>query len=141
MLTGSRRAVRLPVSYFASLVQRTPSPAVRDNPGEYSRLVARFAQQTRLVATPGNRDRLVAKFLEAAEIQRDNPDCELMFVSASTTEASVVYLTEVWASEQHWEYARHSDAITAWSKGMSSLVAEPPASTAFTPIGGKGLRE
>jgi hypothetical protein len=44
-------------------------------------LVRRFAQQTKLVATKGDRDALVAKFLEAAAIQRDNPDCEVMFVS------------------------------------------------------------
>jgi quinol monooxygenase YgiN len=103
--------------------------------------MSRFAQQTQLVATPGNRDRLVAKFLEAAEIQRDNPSCELMFVSTSATDASVVYLTEVWASEQDWERARRSDAITAWAEGMGLLVAAPPESTSLTPIGGKGLRE
>jgi hypothetical protein len=43
-------------------------------------LVSRFAQQTKLVATDGNRDALVAKFLKAAAIQHDKP-YEVMFVS------------------------------------------------------------
>jgi quinol monooxygenase YgiN len=101
--------------------------------------MGRFAQQTRLVATPGNRDRLVAKFLEAAEIQCDNPDCELMLVSVSPDEEGVVYLTEVWASRETWERARDSDAIAAWSEGMPALVASSPETTPLAPIGGKGL--
>jgi quinol monooxygenase YgiN len=92
------------------------------------------------VATPGNRERLVAKFLEAAEIQRENPDCELMFVSTSPSDDDAVYLTEVWASEESWERARRGEAITAWSEGMPALVAGPPESTPLDPVGGKGLR-
>ena len=70
--------------------------------------MSRFAQHTRLVATPGRRDELVAKFLEAAEIQRGNPDCELMLVSTAPDSADVVFLTEIWSSENAWEQARNS---------------------------------
>ena len=102
-------------------------------------LMPQFAQQTRLVATRGRAGALLGKFLEAADIQRANPACELMIAGRSASEEEVVYLIEVWSSEAEWEQARSSDAITAWSRGMPDLVAEPPRSVRLDPIGGKGL--
>lgn len=104
-------------------------------------LVSRFAQQTMLISTSGNRDALVTKFLESAEIQRDNPSCEVMFVSTSPVDERVVYLTEVWTSEEAWEEAVGSPETSAWAEGMAALVAERPESIRLTPIGGKGLGE
>jgi quinol monooxygenase YgiN len=101
--------------------------------------MSRFAQHTRLVATPGRRDELVAKFLEAAEIQGGNPDCELMLVSTAPDAADVVFLTEVWSSENAWEQARHSAAIQAWAASMPALVSSPPESVPLDVAGGKGL--
>jgi quinol monooxygenase YgiN len=101
--------------------------------------MGQFGQQTRLVATPGQRDALVAKFLQSAEIQRENQACKLMIVGTSATENDVVYLMEIWASEAEWERARTSDEVTVWAEGMSGLVAFPPESIWFDPAGGKGL--
>lgn len=52
--------------------------------------MGRFGQQTRLVAKKGRAEALVAKFIEAAEMQRDNPACDLMIAGKSTTEDDVV---------------------------------------------------
>jgi quinol monooxygenase YgiN len=101
--------------------------------------MSRFAQHTRLVAAPGKRDELVAKFLESAEIQRDNSDCELMLVSTAPDSADIVYLTEVWSSDDAWEQARRSAPIQAWAASMPALVSGPPASTPLEVAGGKGL--
>jgi quinol monooxygenase YgiN len=101
--------------------------------------VARFAQHTRLVAASGRRDELIAKFLESAEAQRDNPDCELMLVSAAPDSDDVVYLTEVWSSEAAWEKTRHSPEVQAWAKSMPELVGAPPETTALNVMGGKGI--
>jgi quinol monooxygenase YgiN len=103
--------------------------------------VGRFAQQTRLVAAPGRIDDLVGKFLEAGRIQADNADCELMFVSKSETEPDVVYLTEVWRSQEAWERAVRSDAIVAWAAEMPPLVEGRPETIQLDVIGGKGLSE
>lgn len=103
--------------------------------------VTRFAQQTKLVATEGNRDALVGKFLEAAAIQLDNPDCELMFVSRSPDDQTLVYLTEVWTNEEARETATRSPEIGVWAEGMSRLVASEPVTIRLSPIGGKGLPE
>lgn len=100
---------------------------------------SRFAQHTRLVATSGKHDELVAKFLEAVELQRDNPDCELMLVSATPDAADVVYLTEVWSSKDAWEQARSSAPIQAWAAAMPALVSGPPETTPLDVVGSKGL--
>lgn len=99
----------------------------------------RFSQHTRLRATPGKGDALAAKFLEAAEIQRQNPACELMIVSRSPSDAAVVFLTEVWSSEAGWDAARRSEQIAAWASDMPLLVDGPPESERLDVLGGKGL--
>jgi quinol monooxygenase YgiN len=101
--------------------------------------VSRFAQHTRLLAVPGKRDELVAKFLESAEAQRGNQDCELMLVSAAPDAADVVYLTEIWSSEAAWEQVRRSPAVQTWAASMPALVGAPPESTRLEVMGGKGV--
>ncbi len=101
--------------------------------------MSRFAQQTRLISTKGSADKLVAKFIEAAELQSENASCELMLVAQSGSDDDVVYVTEIWSSESAWKEARHSKAVTAWAKDIPKLVAEWPASTRLTRIGGKGI--
>ncbi len=72
--------------------------------------MSRFGQHTKLVATAGQGDALVAKFLESAEIQRDNPACGLMIAGSSTTEEDVVYLVEVWASDRREGFVAVEDS-------------------------------
>jgi quinol monooxygenase YgiN len=103
--------------------------------------VGRFAQQTRLVAAPARIDDLVGKFLEAGRIQADNADCELMFVSKSVTEPNVVYLIEVWRSQEAWERAVGSEPTVAWAADMPPLVERPPETIRLDVIGGKGLSD
>ena len=102
--------------------------------------MSRFAQHTKLISKKGNADKLVAKFIEAADLQRDNESCELMLVGKSEADEDVVYVTEVWSSESAWKEARRSKTVTAWAKDMPALVAEWPPSTRITGIGGKGIK-
>jgi quinol monooxygenase YgiN len=98
-----------------------------------------FGQHSRLKAPRGWRDELVARFEEAARIQADNPACLVMFASVAPDDEETVYLTEVWASEEEHTRARESDEIQEWAKGMPELVAGPPETVRFEPVGGKGL--
>ena len=98
-----------------------------------------FAQTTKLSATAGNVDVLLAKFEDAAEIQKDNAACEVMIAAKSSNEADVVYLFEVWSSEQEWEAARSSPAIAMWARDMPPLVSAPPETTRLDSVIGKGL--
>jgi quinol monooxygenase YgiN len=91
------------------------------------------------MAKKGRADALVAKFVEAAEMQRDNPACHLMIAGKSTAEDDVVHVIEVWASEADWKRARNSDEVAAWAKDMPGLVASWPKSATFDAAGGKGL--
>jgi len=100
--------------------------------------VTRFAQPPRLRAKPGKHDELVAKFLEAAEMQRENPANELTLVSSSPDDEDVVYLTEVWTSAEEHERARESDEVQAWAADMPSLVDGPPETTPLDVAGGSG---
>jgi quinol monooxygenase YgiN len=98
-----------------------------------------FAQTTKLTATPGNVDVLLAKFEAAAEIQKDNAACEVMIAGKSSIEPSVVYLIEVWSSEEEWNAARSSPAIAKWARGMPPLISAPPENTRLDSAIGKGL--
>ena len=80
------------------------------------------------------RDELLAKFLDACEIQRDNPACELMLVSTSPDEHSAVFLTEVWASPEEYERARESPEVQVWAAEMPGLVDGPPEVTPLVPV-------
>lgn len=101
--------------------------------------MARFTQQTRLLAKKGRTSALLEKFIEAAQIQQTNSACEVMLAGTSVSEPDAVYVFEVWSSEAEWKQARASDAVTAWSKGMPALVAEWPNSVRLESIGGKGI--
>ena len=101
--------------------------------------MALFGQHTRLRAVPGKADALVTKFLEAAELQRENRACQLMVAGRSTTEEHTVHLVEIWSSEEDWERARNSDEIKAWAADMPGLVDARPESVTFDLAGGKGL--
>ena len=101
--------------------------------------MSRFAQTTKLTATTGNVDVLLAKFEDAAEIQKDNPACEVMIAARSSIESDVVYLFEVWSSEPEWEAARSSPAIALWASDMSGLVSEAPKTVRLDAATGKGL--
>jgi quinol monooxygenase YgiN len=101
--------------------------------------VAPFAQQTRLRAATGKAEALFEKFAEAARIQHKNPACRLMLAGISAAEPDVVYLVEVWSSEETWEAARSSEEIARWSDGMAGLVAEPPRSVRLDRVAGKGV--
>lgn len=102
-------------------------------------VMKRFGQHSKVMARPGKRDELVAKYLEVGEIQRSNPECELIFVSTSASDANAVYLTEVWSSEESHKQALDSDEVRAWAEAMPPLVDGDPQSQRLEPVGGKGL--
>jgi len=98
-----------------------------------------YMLHTKLLARPGKRDGAVAQFERAARIQQSNADCYLMFVSVSTTEADVLYLTEVWSDKEVHQQAKTSAAIVPWATEMPTYIERLIESTELTAIGGKGL--
>lgn len=98
-----------------------------------------YMLHSKVQARPGLRDATVAKFLEAAAIQRDNPDCLLTLVSTAPSEPDTVYLTEVWTDKQSHQRATKSDAIKPWAMEMQLHVERLVESTELDTVGGKGL--
>ena len=101
--------------------------------------MARFAQHAVIRARAGEGERLLAKFLEVAEMQRDNPACELMLVSTSPDMDDAVLLTEVWTSAEEYERTRNSEQVQQWATEMPSLVAGEPEVTRLVVEGGIGV--
>ncbi len=99
----------------------------------------RFAQHARIRARDGRREELLTKFLEACEMQRDNPACELMLVSTSPDEDSDVFLTEVWSSAEEYERTRQSAQVQAWAADMPALVDGPADVTPLELVGRKSI--
>jgi quinol monooxygenase YgiN len=71
--------------------------------------------------------------VEAADLQADNPACELSLVSTTPGDADAVFLTEVWASEEDWAHARESPEVQEWASDMPSLVDGPPETIRLDP--------
>jgi quinol monooxygenase YgiN len=94
---------------------------------------------TKLSATAGNVDVLLAKFEDAARIQKDNVACEVMIAAKSSIESNVVYLFEVWSSEEEWAAARSGPSIARWALDMPALVSGSPETTRLDSATGKGL--
>jgi quinol monooxygenase YgiN len=96
-----------------------------------------YAQHTVITAVAGRRDELVEKFLQAAELQGDNPACLATTVGIDPMDVRLVYLTEFWTSEAEHTAATQSPAVQEWADGMAELVDGPPDSTRFVAVGGR----
>ena len=67
--------------------------------------VARYAKAR---AKPGNGDALAAELLEVARGLRDAPGCELYVINRDPADRDLVWVTELWRSEQHMRDALES---------------------------------
>lgn len=76
------------------------------------------------------------KFLQAAEIQRENPANIFTIVSSAPNDDTTVYLTEAWTSEAAHTAATESAEVLVWAADMPDLVAGPPEIAVLTLEGG-----
>jgi quinol monooxygenase YgiN len=88
---------------------------------------------------PGQRDALVEQLLHAAALVKDVPGCEIYIVATSPSEADVVWVTEVWASEADHDASLTLDGAKDAIARALPLLAGPPQRTDTLPVGGKGL--
>lgn len=98
--------------------------------------VARYAKVT---AKPGRRNALAEKLLEVADGLRDAPGCELYVINRSTTEPDVIWVTELWRSQDDIDAALQSDGARARMPEVLGLVAEGGFERLeLEPLGGVG---
>src|SRR4030088_1284924 len=90
-------------------------------------------------ARPGQGEALAHKLLEVASALREVPGCELYVINRSVSEADVVWVTELWQSQEHLDKALDSDAARAGIPEVRALVEEDGFSRVdLEPLGGVG---
>src|ERR1700727_2587179 len=95
----------------------------------------------KFTAQPGRGDELAELLLRAADSLRDTPGCELYVINRSPTEPDVVWVTELWLSqdalEASLEHLRAGDAQAQVAE-LQALLAAPPERIDVEPRGGRG---
>jgi quinol monooxygenase YgiN len=97
----------------------------------------KFALFNKLTAKPGQSGRVVELLIESGQLFNDNPACILYLVAESTDDPNVVWVADLWTSEQE-----HSDALKApelrpYIEETIPLLERMPEQIAVRPMGGK----
>lgn len=95
----------------------------------------------KFTAQPGRGDGLAALLLRAAKSLQDVAGCELYVVNRSSTEPDVVWVTELWLSQEALE-ASLEELDTEEGRSLlaevTGLLAGPPERIDLEPLGGVG---
>jgi quinol monooxygenase YgiN len=104
--------------------------------------MARVGRYVKMSAQPGQGEALGALMLEVAGSLSAAPGCELYAINRAVDDSDVVWVTEVWVSQQALD---DSLAILRTDEGrarlgeVQALLAGPPGRTDLEPLGGIGL--
>lgn len=103
--------------------------------------MAGVGRYMKFTAQPGRGDELAELLLRAADSLRDTPGCELYVINRSPTEPDVVWVNELWLSqdalEASLEQLRAGDAQEQVAE-LRALLAAPPERIDVEPLGGVG---
>jgi quinol monooxygenase YgiN len=98
--------------------------------------VARYAKMT---AKPGQRDALAARMLEAAEALREVPGCELYVINRSARDGDVLWVTELWRSQEELDASLQSPGTREAIREVLALVqTDGFGRIDLEPLGGVG---
>ena len=93
----------------------------------------------KFTAQPGQRAALVVQLLQAAASAGQAAGCALYIINTSPTEPEVVWVTEVWDSQEAHDASLTSEAAQATIKQVFPLLAGAPEKIDVAPVGGKGF--
>jgi quinol monooxygenase YgiN/mannose-6-phosphate isomerase-like protein (cupin superfamily) len=95
----------------------------------------------KFTAQPGRGDALAQRLSHAAHSLADTPGCELYVINRSPSDPDVVWVTELWLSQDaldaSLEQLRGEDAQAQLAE-LKALLAGPPERVDVTPLGGVG---
>lgn len=100
--------------------------------------VGRYVKFT---AKPGQGDELAQLLVRAAESLRDVAGCELYLINRSISEPDVVWVTELWMSQEALDASLEqlrTDAGKAQVAEVMALVERPPEQVELEPLAGVG---
>jgi quinol monooxygenase YgiN/mannose-6-phosphate isomerase-like protein (cupin superfamily) len=99
--------------------------------------VGRYAKAT---AKPGQGERLASKLLEVAEGLREAPGCRLYLINRSQDDPDVIWVTELWQSQEQLDAALESPEARARIPEVLDLVLEDGFERIdLDPLGGAGV--
>ncbi len=99
--------------------------------------VARYAKAT---AKPGQGDALAGIMLKVADELRETPGCELYVINRSVSEPDVIWVTELWHTQEQLDAALESEAARSRIPEVLALVTEGGFERIdLEPIGGPGF--
>jgi len=90
---------------------------------------------------PGRGDEVAQLLLRAADSLRDTAGCELYLINRSRSEPDVVWVTELWLSQEALDASLEhldTDEGKAQIAEVIGLLARPPELTELEPLGGVG---
>jgi quinol monooxygenase YgiN/mannose-6-phosphate isomerase-like protein (cupin superfamily) len=101
--------------------------------------MARVARYAKATAKPGQGEPLARVMLEVAESLEEVPGCELYLINRSTADPDVVWVTEVWQSQEQLDAALESEGARARIPEVLALVEDGGFERVdLEPLGGVG---
>ena len=103
--------------------------------------MAGVGRYMKFTAQPGRGDDLADRLLQAAGSLRDTPGCELYVINRVPEEPDVVWVTELWLSQDALEASLEqlaTDEGRALLAELQALLAAPPERIDVEPVGGVG---
>ncbi len=103
--------------------------------------MAGVGRYMKFTAQPGRGDDLADRLLQAADSLRDTPGCELYVINRVPEEPDVVWVTELWLSQDALEASLEqlaTDEGRALLAELQTLLAAPPERIDVEPVGGVG---
>lgn len=94
----------------------------------------------KLIAKPGQREQVVQILLESGTLFDDNPACLLYLVSESADDPNLVWVTDVWTSQEEHAEALKAPELRPFVERATPLLEGMPEQMEIRPVGGKGLR-
>jgi quinol monooxygenase YgiN len=101
--------------------------------------MARVGRYVKFTARTGEGEALAQLLLRVAEGQRSAPGCELYVINHEAGAPDVVWVTELWASQDAVDAALQelrSEAGRAQLAEVQALLADAPQRTDLVPVGG-----
>jgi quinol monooxygenase YgiN/mannose-6-phosphate isomerase-like protein (cupin superfamily) len=103
--------------------------------------MAGVGRYMKFTAQPGRGDELAERLLQAADSLRDTPGCELYVINRVPEAPDVVWVTELWLSQDALEASLEqlaTDEGRALLAELQALLAAPPERIDVEPVGGVG---
>jgi quinol monooxygenase YgiN/mannose-6-phosphate isomerase-like protein (cupin superfamily) len=103
--------------------------------------MAGVGRYMKFTAQPGRGDDLAERLLQAADSLRDTPGCELYVINRVADQPDVVWVTELWLSQDALEASLEqlaTDEGRAQIAALQALLEAPPERIDVEPAGGVG---